>query len=404
MAMHSPDATVPRPTTTQRGLASSFTFTPWFAMSAAALLAVLFGLLYRIIPSGSNGAAHVDRATADQLGSSSIVLPSSTAEYTEFEQIPFAIRSGGHSPNPFDSDIDTGVLISLDKFDEISYDAGTGLVSLGPGARWHAVYKELDKYNRTTVGGRVVDVGIGDLILGCGSSYWSDSYGLVCDNMASYEAKTYPIYESWGDPHANMVINLIPINGTLLLTLVYLKPVERPEAYAPFYALTPVFEQTGFMTLHQLMALFPATTLPRWTWYLGTLYATAPETATIGALQAGTLVAATWWAITVGWWNAEDDAAAYAAGASFAEKVHALAAAADAGLEFIFMNDANIDQPVITSYGEANVRRLRAAQEAYDPDLVFQKFVPGGQKIPEAIIRKKDRSKTYGHKFSGCAV
>ncbi|KAI1502048.1 hypothetical protein F5X99DRAFT_408461 [Biscogniauxia marginata] len=46
------------------------------------------------------------------------------------------------------------------------------------------------------------------------------------------------------------------------------KPVELPAAYAsfyPFYPLRPVFEQTGSMTLQQLMNLFPAATLPRWT-------------------------------------------------------------------------------------------------------------------------------------------
>lgn len=59
------------------------------------------------------------------------------------------------------------------------------------------------------------------------------------------------------DPYANMIINLIPTNDTLMLTLVYLKPVERPEAFAPFYSLKPKFEQTGFLTLHQLMSCSP---------------------------------------------------------------------------------------------------------------------------------------------------
>lgn len=224
-----------------------------------------------------------------------------------------------------------------------------------------------------------------------------------------------------------MIINLLPTNGTVMLTMVYLKPVERPSAYAPFYALTPIFEQAGFMTLHQLMALFPASPLPRWTWYvhgfkpssalydeLATLYdaATAPEVAAIGALQGGTLVAAvqpvsagsvragrtsnggvgnalglqavdqTWWSVSASWWNAADDAAAEAAVASVAEKIGKAAAAAGASVDYIFMNDANSDQPVIASYGDDNVRRLQDVQEAYDPDLVFQKLVSGGQKIP----------------------
>ncbi|TGJ86596.1 hypothetical protein E0Z10_g2195 [Xylaria hypoxylon] len=499
------EALPPRPAATQRRIASSSLFS-WIPMSLVAFLSVVLALLYHATTSGT---AQLDRAAVtcgqlqDRFGSSLIVLPS-TADYHELREenwshtawrhpsciakptvaaevaslvsvlvdnhVPFAIRSGGHSPNPFDSNIDAGVLISLRNFNKVSYDAKTGLVSLGPGARWDAVYTELDKYNRSMVGGRVMDVGVGGLTLGSGLSYLSDLYGLVCDNVVSYEviladgrvvkasttsrsdlfwalkggasnfgivtnfiAKTYPIYQSWGgiqlftpdqmpvllqalyayqtapnkDPYANMIINLVPTNGSLLLTFIYLKPVERPAAYAPFYALTPIFEQTGLMTLHELMALFPPSTLPRWTWYaysfmpdttlydeLASLYTTAPEVATIGALQAGTLIAAvqpisasaavnqTWWTITVSWWNAEDDATVYGAVASFADKVRAAADAAGTSLEYIFMNDANTHQPVIASYGKANVHRLRAVQQAYDPHLVFQRLVPGGQKLP----------------------
>ncbi|CAJ2500295.1 Uu.00g031480.m01.CDS01 [Anthostomella pinea] len=200
-------------------------------MSAAAFLAVALALLYRTAlsnPGNATGNDHAiaDRAAAlcgqlqDHLGPSRIVLPSNP-EYTELRednwsqtawrrpsciaslnataeiaslvsvladnQIAFAIRYRGHSPNPHDSNIDTGVLIALANFDEVSSDAGTGLVSMGPGARWEAVYGELDKYNRSMVGGRVMDVGVGGLTLGSGLSYLSDLYVLACDNVVSYE-------------------------------------------------------------------------------------------------------------------------------------------------------------------------------------------------------------------------
>ncbi|KAI1735291.1 putative FAD-binding oxidoreductase [Xylaria scruposa] len=532
MAGPKPDTPPPQPAATQRRLKSSPLLSSWSSMSLAAVLAVVLALLCRSASSGSVSVVHDDQVAIDhavdscgqlqdRFGASVILLPSG-AEYAKLREenwsqtawrhpsciatpstaaevaslvtalvdshVPFAIRSGGHSPNPSDSSIDGGVLISLGSFDKVSYDAETELVSLGPGARWNAVYTELDKYNRTTVGGRVLDVGVGGLALGSGLSYLTDLYGLVCDNVVSYEvvladgriveasttsnsdlfwglkggtsnfgivtsfvAKTYPIYQSWGgiqvftpdqmpallqafyeyqaiphkDPYANMIINLVPTNGTLLLTFVYLKPVERPAAYAPFYALTPVFEQTGFMSLHQLMALFTASTIPRWTWFshsftpdstlyneLATLYTSAPEVTAISAVQAGSLIAAvqpvsvsavlagqasnggtgnalglqpvnqTWWTITVTWWNAEDDATIYDAVASFSNKVKAAADAAGTSLEYIFMNDANVDQPVIASYGLDNVQRLRAVQQAYDPHMVFQKLVPGGQKLP----------------------
>ncbi|POS70366.1 hypothetical protein DHEL01_v211240 [Diaporthe helianthi] len=412
----------------------------------------------------------------------------SVVSYLADRRVPFAIRSGGHDPNPFDSNIDAGILISLDNFASVSYDAGTQLATVGPGARWEAVYTELDKYQRTMVGGRVMDVGVGGLTLGSGLSYLTDLYGLACDNVVSYEvvlangtiaqasttsnsdlfwalkggsnnfgvvtkfiAKTYSIYQTWGglqvyapdqvpallqalseyqttpnkDPYANLIINLIPTNGTMLLTFVYLKPVERPDAFKPFYSLSPLMEQTGIMPLHQLMALFPPADLPRWAWRtlsfkpdaglyekLADLYTTAPEIATIGGLQGGSLIAAvqpigksavlagresnsntgnalgleaipqTWWGITAGWYNAKDDAVVYTALDSFAARLQAAVDTAGAGVDYIFMNDASIKQPVIASYGAANARRLKSTQKKYDADLVFRKLVPGGQKIP----------------------
>lgn len=49
------------------------------------------------------------------------------------------------------------------------------------------MYTALDRHNVTVVGGRVLDVGVGGLVLGGGLSYLSDLYGLVCDNVVSYE-------------------------------------------------------------------------------------------------------------------------------------------------------------------------------------------------------------------------
>jgi hypothetical protein len=49
------------------------------------------------------------------------------------------------------------------------------------------VYEEFDKYNKTAVEGRVLNVGVGGLSLGGGLSYLSDLYGFVCDNVVGYE-------------------------------------------------------------------------------------------------------------------------------------------------------------------------------------------------------------------------
>ncbi|KAI0455555.1 putative FAD-binding oxidoreductase [Xylaria acuta] len=359
--------------------------------------------------------------------------------------VPFAICPGGHSPNPSDFNTDSGVLISLSNFDKVSYDAAASLASIGPGARWDAMYTELYKYNRSMVGGRVMDVGIGGLALGSGLSYLTDLYGMVCDNIVSYQvvlengrvveasttsnsdlfwalkggssnfgvvtnfiAKTYPIYQRGGS------IQLFTTDemSVLLQALYEYQTTPNKDPYANMIiCLVPTNETTGTMTLHELMALFPPTSLPGWSMYvhsftpdptlydeLASFYATAPELAAISALQAGSFTAAsnggagnalglqpvnqTWWTVTAAWWNAEDDDTVYEAIASFSNKVHVAADAAGTNPDYIFMNDAKNQQPIIASCGDSNMHRLRAAQRAYDPYLIFQKLLLGGQQLP----------------------
>lgn len=152
------------------------------------------------MPSESNYAYLVTEpwsATVWQ-NATCIATPRSTSDTQKIvsvlatNNVPFAVRSGGHSPNRFDANIEAGVLIATDNLDQVSYNPGTTLATFGPGLRWDAVYTELDKYNVTLVGGRVMDVGVGGLMLGGGLSYLSDLYGMACDNVVSYEVCTCP--------------------------------------------------------------------------------------------------------------------------------------------------------------------------------------------------------------------
>ncbi|KAL8867990.1 MAG: hypothetical protein Q9174_005292 [Haloplaca sp. 1 TL-2023] len=103
------------------------------------------------------------------------------------QNISFAIRSGGHMPSPGAANIDDGVLVDMSSFREVSYNATDNTARVGPGQTWGGVYAHLDEYNVTVVGGRVLEVGVGGLVLGCGLSYLSDLYGLACDNVVNFE-------------------------------------------------------------------------------------------------------------------------------------------------------------------------------------------------------------------------
>lgn len=105
-----------------------------------------------------------------------------------FLQTPFAIRSGGHSPNPFWSSIDSeGILISLSNLDQITVSLDNSVASIGPGQRWGPVYEALDSYGVGVIGGRIPQVGVGGLILGGGLSHFSAQFGLAADNVKNFE-------------------------------------------------------------------------------------------------------------------------------------------------------------------------------------------------------------------------
>ena len=92
---------------------------------------------------------------------------SKTLKIVKFFHVKFAIRSGGHSPNPGWSSIRRpGILIDLQKLNQIGVSADHRIASLGPGGRWGDVFAALDPYGVSVIGGRIPHVGVGGLMLG----------------------------------------------------------------------------------------------------------------------------------------------------------------------------------------------------------------------------------------------
>ncbi|KAH9829787.1 FAD-binding domain-containing protein [Teratosphaeria destructans] len=103
---------------------------------------------------------------------------------------PFAVKSGGHFQFANSSNIEDGITITLQRFNKVKLSADAQSVSIGPGLRWSDVYRALEPYNITALGGRVSDIGVGGLITGGGISYFSGRYGWACDNVINYELVT----------------------------------------------------------------------------------------------------------------------------------------------------------------------------------------------------------------------
>jgi len=137
-----------------------------------------------------------NRSLRAQLPLQAILVPNSAQDIAKsikiinFFSVPFAVRSGGHTPFLGSASTSNGILISLQNFTTLALSESKDLVSVGPGNRWIKVYVFLEPHNLTVVSGRVPSVGVGGLTTGSGNSYFSTGYGMACDNVASFEVVT----------------------------------------------------------------------------------------------------------------------------------------------------------------------------------------------------------------------
>lgn len=90
----------------------------------------------------------------------------------------------------------------------------------------------------------------------------------------------------------------------------------------------------------------------------------------------------TWFSTAVGWGLPSNDAAIYAMSKSVQDKLEEYTKKRGTFLDYIFMNDAFRDQPVIERYGREVVGRLQRVLRKWDPKLVLRRLMPGGFKIP----------------------
>lgn len=123
-----------------------------------------------------------------------VILPRNASEVSASLQIigsysvQFAVRSGGHSPNPGWSSIGAqGLLLDLQRMNGVQLSADGTFASVGPGARWGDVYAALDAAGAVVAGGRVTTIGVGGLVLGGGLSHLSNQFGLVADSARCFE-------------------------------------------------------------------------------------------------------------------------------------------------------------------------------------------------------------------------
>ncbi|KAI0530099.1 FAD-binding domain-containing protein [Xylaria digitata] len=102
-------------------------------------------------------------------------------------QSKFSVRGGGHTPNPGFSSVDNGgILIDLQNIKTLSLGRD-GVLQVGPGNNWKAVYDYVEGHGRAAKGARVQDVGVPGFLLGGGLVFFPSLHGLAVDSITSYE-------------------------------------------------------------------------------------------------------------------------------------------------------------------------------------------------------------------------
>ncbi|EAS37302.3 uncharacterized protein CIMG_02656 [Coccidioides immitis RS] len=411
-------------------------------------------------------------------------------------QCPFAVRSGGHSDVPGASNTEEGIVIDLRAFNDIKVSEDKKVATVGPGATWAEVYRHLDEYGLTVIGGRASTVGVGGLALGGGMSYISGRGGFACDNVLKFHVmmadghilevdekshpllyfalrgggnnfgivlrfdfETYPLGEFWGgirvypveakeaingglssfndnawdDPDLAVITSFIHRSGSWYSTVIfdYAKPEANPPIlttnFADLLKYTPSRDTSRITNMTQFAIELGQGTPPGLRQQFTTVtYRNSAEVqnrmvdilmeevkniegrmsakeafAPIVAFQPippsisskfskrggnalgvspddGPLILVN---LCFQWSNVADDQLVISTIDRVLEKTNEFARSKGLLHDYIYMNYAAPYQKPVTSYGAENVKKLRKAQEEYDPFLVFERLQPGGFKL-----------------------
>jgi hypothetical protein len=101
--------------------------------------------------------------------------------YAKKNNLPVAVKSGGHSMEGFSSN-DGGMMINLSRMNSVEIMADHK-IKAGPGCVLSNLYDNILPESRIIPAGSCGTVGLGGLTMGGGYGLFSRKYGLTCDNL-----------------------------------------------------------------------------------------------------------------------------------------------------------------------------------------------------------------------------
>ncbi|MDT0347598.1 LLM class flavin-dependent oxidoreductase [Streptomyces litchfieldiae] len=112
---------------------------------------------------------------------------SETLRYARAQDVPLAIRSGGHGISGRSTN-DGGIVLDLGALNDVRVlDPERRLVRVGAGARWGEVAAQLAPHGLAISAGDSGDVGVGGLATAGGQGLFGRSYGLTIDHIKGAE-------------------------------------------------------------------------------------------------------------------------------------------------------------------------------------------------------------------------
>ena len=109
--------------------------------------------------------------------------------YARENELPVAVRAGGHSVPGFGTG-DDAVVVDLSGMKEVQVDPEARTARAQGGATWGVFNDAAHAHGLATTGGIISTTGVGGLTLGGGIGYLARGCGLSCDNLVSAEVVT----------------------------------------------------------------------------------------------------------------------------------------------------------------------------------------------------------------------